>query len=771
MERRIITILGCVQGVGFRPFVFRLAHRHDLKGGISNTTSGVVIDVQGKESSLSLFQKDLVLEKPKGAKISEINAISATPLIDVNCFHIKQSLQEKDTALALLPDTAMCGECLQELFDPHNRRFQYPFLHCITCGPRFSLFLSMPFDRGNTTMSFFNMCKECNREYGDPENRRFYSQTNCCPNCGPSLKLLNSKGELIADKNDTISLAVEFLRKGKIIGAKSTGGYQLLVDATNETAVKRLRLLKQRAGKPFALLMPSIDPIREVAEVCQAAEEVLVSPAAPIVLVRKKGGVHHIAPSVTKDSPYYGVMLPHNGIQHLLLKALNHPLVATSGNISGSPLCITEEEALSQLSPLVDAFLIHNRQIMHRLDDSIVHIIDNKPIMMRRARGYIPYAIPIPEYFDPLKTAVLAAGSQQKCSFAFIKKNQIYMGQHIGDLESANTCKAYDQEVEKWEKLLAIKPQEGIADKHPDFYAYHYLQRRNMLKAHIQHHQAHVWSGMIDNLLKPPFFSISWDGTGWGDDGTIWGGEAFVVEKEGMCRVASLYPFRLPGGEKAIREPRRSGLGALYAIADGKFSHAFEQWLSKVFNREELSILLNALSKKIHAPLCSSIGRLFDGVSALLGCSEMSDFEGEAALILEAMAHQAKDKEPKRYSIQLLKENMLWLMDWRSMVVKIMEDKKSMAISEISWSFHEALAECIVNLARLAAQENVLLTGGVMQNKLLTELAIEKLQKGGFTPYLHRNIPPNDGGLAVGQAIGKLKFKITEDKYVPCTAR
>lgn len=760
MERFIITITGCVQGVGFRPFVYRLANKNDLVGSISNTTSGVIIDVQGDEDVLAIFQNELLLEKPKGAMIKDCKVLKAS-LHGATSFEIKSSQRETDTALALLPDTAMCQHCLQELFDPHNRRFQYPFLHCISCGPRFSLFLSMPFDRANTTMTDFCMCTECAVEYENPNDRRFYSQTNCCPKCGPELQLLNSKGEMLAAKHEAICAAAELLEKGQIVGIKNTGGYQLLVDATNETAVKRLRVLKHRAGKPFALLMPTLTQIHQVAQVCQGAEQLLTSPAAPIVLIKKKTGIHEIASSVASDSPYYGVMLPHNGLQYLLLNILNRPLVATSGNISGNPLCITEEEALTHLSSIADAFLVHNRQIKHRLDDSIVHIIANQPVVMRRARGYTPYAIAIPEYIEKNTSVTLfAAGGQQKNSFAFAKTNQIYVSQHIGDLEVAKTCRTYDQEVEQWEKLLAIQPTNGIVDKHPDFYASHYLQRRKMQATRIQHHKAHVWAGMIDNDLQPPFFSIAWDGTGVGDDGTIWGGEAFSVNSEGMLRVASLYPFRLPGGETAVREPRRSALGALYAIFNGKFPPPLEQYLNELFEHEELHILLNALSKEIHSPVCSSIGRLFDAVSAFLGCCQISYFEGQAALTLEAMAHKTEHKEPARYYITLLKEKELWLMDWRPMLMQIIEDKKNaVAVSVIARAFHDALAQCIVDLAQMAHHDRVLLTGGVMQNKLLAEIAVEKLQKAGITPYLHRNIPPNDGGLAVGQLIGKLSHR------------
>lgn len=754
MERAIVTILGSVQGVGFRPFVYRLAKQHHLVGGISNTSSGVIIDVQGEEHPLADFQRALLTAKPNGARISDITLVKA-PLHECSSFEIKASQSESDTALALLPDSAMCHDCVKELFDPHNRRFYYPFLHCIACGPRFSLFLRMPFDRAHTTMDDFCMCRECKNEYETPADRRFYSQTNCCPQCGPELLLRNSNGEMLASKQEAVHGAVQLLKEGKIVAMKNTGGYQLLVDATNDPAVRRLRLLKKRASKPFALLMPTVVHIHHIAEMCPVAEQVLTSPAAPIVLLKKRDGINAIAPSVSGGSSYEGVMLPHSPLQHLLLNVLKLPLVATSGNISGSPLCITEEEALTQLAPVCDAFLVHNRQIRHRLDDSIVHIIANQPVLIRRARGYTPYAIaiPAPMRHDP-SPDLFAAGSHQKNTFAFAKKNQIYISQHIGDLESAETCRAYGQEVEKWENLLGARPTNGIGDKHPAYYTTHYLEKRGIQSAAVQHHQSHVWAGMIDNQIQPPFFSIVWDGTGWGEDGTIWGGEAFLVTREGMQRLASLYPFRLPGGEKAVREPRRPCLGALYAIYGENLLQTSGKELAAMFDQEELQILLNALMKGINSPICSSIGRLFDAVSALLGCCTISHFEGEAALVLEAMAHKAKN-DPVHYHIPLLKEKGHWLMDWRPMFLQIAEDKReAVPVPEIALAFHKALAQCIVALAEIAGQKNVLLTGGVMQNKLLAEEAVDKLRQTGFTPYWHHNIPPNDGGLSVGQLIG-----------------
>lgn len=708
MDRRLITIRGCVQGVGFRPFIYRLALEHQLAGSISNSCSGVKIDVQGKAAALDRFVLDIVKKKPKGASIADI-AVVGVELSDATTFLIAPSEADADKTLALLPDTAMCKECLKELFDPTNRRYRYPFLHCISCGPRFSLFTGMPFDRERTTMRDFSMCQECRAEYQDPDNRRFYSQTNCCPQCGPKISA-------------PIEEVVEALKAGKIIAMKNTGGYLLLVDAMNDGAVERLRKRKRRPDKPFAVLTNRPDDIGYVNE---RERELLSSPAAPIVLLRKKGGLARL---VAHDSPHYGVMLPHSALQHLLMEHFNGPLVATSGNISGGPICIEESESVEKLSSIADLFLHHNRKIKQRLDDSIVQVIGDQPVVMRRARGYIPCAFSVNgalSYF--------AAGSQMKNSFAFLKDGQLYMSQHMGDLDSVESCKVYDEEVEKWENLLGIRVDRGVGDKHPAYYGSQFLEKKNIKVEKVQHHKAHLFAGMVDAQISYPFFALAFDGTGWGDDSTVWGGEAFHVSENGIERAASLYPFLLPGNDKAVREPRRALLGMQYEL----------------FGKVEDPLFLTMLQKRINTPLCSSVGRLFDGVSALLGLCEVSSYEGQAALLLEKTAYEGAGRH---YTLPIIQEKGLCLLDWRPMIREIFKDKEEgVAIADIAMGFHEALARGIVDLAKRGGKERVLLTGGVMQNRLLVEKALAYLEQSGFKPFMHRDIPPNDGGIAAGQ--------------------
>jgi hydrogenase maturation protein HypF len=762
INRLLITVCGSVQGVGFRPFVYRLANLHHLVGNIRNTNRGVDIDVQGSIQDLSGFQHDLVAAKPERAIISEI-FVTETALHDAKSFEIEMSDNRAETTLALLPDSAICPTCLQELADPHNRRYRYPFLHCMTCGPRFSIFLRMPFDRQHTTMTDFSMCELCKKEYGDPSDRRFYSQTNCCPHCGPKLKLFDPQRKILASENEALDSAIEFIRQGKILAVKNTGGFLLLADATNADAVNRLRSRKRRAKKPFALLMPSLSSARQAAEICPIAEQVLLSPAAPIVLVKKRPGGREIVDGVSCESPYYGMMLPHNALQYLLMGKLQRPLIATSGNISGKPLCITEEEAFKQLSGVADAFLVHNRRIIHRVDDSIVQIIAGEATILRRARGYIPYLINLPLH---LSAWTIAAGGHLKNSFALAKDRHVYGSQYIGNLDSTDACQVYDQEVASWESLLNMTPSQSVSDLHPDYYTSRYLQKRSVARETVQHHRAHLYSGMLDNQLSFPLLGFSWDGTGLGDDQTIWGSEAFLVTESGARHFATLYPFSLPGSEKAIREPRRAALGLLNALFGSNLPPLVQNWTNQAFSNEELGVLSTALAKGINAPVCSSMGRLFDGVSAILSCCLISDFEGHAALALENLANGSENEAP-RYKIHLIKKNEIWLMDWREMIQRIFEDRiNKIPLADIALSFHLALAQTIKAIAWEAGMKNVLLSGGVMQNRLLSERAIAQLRQGGFQPYWHHAIPPNDGGLAIGQ-IGATLYQSREGISFP----
>ena len=736
-KRRLLTLSGCVQGVGFRPFVFRLAEEYRLVGQICNTNQGVLIDVQGDALAVEAFERDLIEKKPERAHLFEYRGTDA-PLGGSKGFSIVPSQEGGAVELALLPDTAMCAACLKELFDPKDRRFRYPFLHCMGCGPRFSLFLRMPFDRKNTTMVDFPMCPECQTEYTTPTDRRFHSQTNCCPACGPKLRLLDASGNPFL--SEPISQTAKLLLEGKIVAVKNTGGFLLLADATNERAIEQLRRVKQRPKKPFALLANE-----DLIEIDPEAKAIMATPAAPIVLIKKRGT---LPARIAFESPYQGVMLPHTPLHHLLLSFIQRPLIATSGNLSGEPLCIDEKSALSRLS--ADAFLVHNRRIVHRLDDSVVQIIDGSLMVIRRARGYIPFAIAAPDLNRPL----FGTGGHLKSTFAIGANRKIYLSQHLGDLDSIDAHLAYEEEAKSWQALLQTAPKEAVSDLHPGYYTSRFGRKK------IQHHRAHVYAGMVENKLSPPFFALSWDGTGLCDDGTIWGGEAFIAKEAGLFHFARLDPFPLPGSETAVKEPRRSLLGMLHAA--GKIEAA-----SEFFSPKEMQILVQALDQKINAPLCSSMGRLFDGVSSLLGCCTKSHFEGEAPLALESLASRAVCALSYLFTLKEKKENF-WTIEWKGVLKQMLEDKaKGVSLAEMALAFHYGLADLIVDLSQQASCKNVLLTGGCMQNKLLVERAIAQLRGEGFVPFWHRQVPPNDGGLSLGQVYGT----ILEERYVLGFAR
>ena len=482
MRRIIITLQGKVQGVGFRPFVYRLAVQYNLQGHTRNTSNGVNIDVQGDDADIDSFLADLINKKPGPAAVSQLSITEASqvfypPADDDGSgrpFRIKESDSSGDAELALLPDTAICQRCLEELFEPLNRRYRYPFLHCVSCGPRFSLFSRMPFDRLNTSMADFPMCRECEREYGNPFDRRFHSQTNCCSGCGPYLTFLDSTGRQLAGKDGALEMAATELKRGAIVALKNTGGYMLLADAANEQTVAKLRIRKRRRQKPFALLVPTIRHAEELVEICAAAKEVLDSPAAPIVLLKKAKGAALVGRNVAPENPYHGIMLPHTGLQHLLTRAFRGPLVATSGNTSDLPICIDDDDALNKLSGVADFFLSHNRQIIHRLDDSIVHIINGRPVVLRKARGYIPCALELQMNALLSPKAVFAAGGQTKNAFAFAKGQMIYSSQHVGDLNSAETCQIYEQDVKKWKTLLTASPDLYVIDEHRGYFSSHF---------------------------------------------------------------------------------------------------------------------------------------------------------------------------------------------------------------------------------------------------------------------------------------------------------
>jgi hydrogenase maturation protein HypF len=837
-----LVVRGAVQGVGFRPFVFRLATGLGLAGWVNNSTQGVFIEVEGPRSALEQFLLRLETEKPLRSFIQSLEA-SWLDAVGFKDFVIRESETGGDKTALVLPDIATCPDCLREIFDPKNRRYRYPFTNCTNCGPRFSIIESLPYDRANTSMKSFTMCPQCQAEYDDPRDRRFHAQPNACPVCGPRLELWRSgvrqNAANFASKqeqrrsaersHDALLTAATAIRAGKIIAAKGLGGFHLMVDARNDRAVRLLRKRKQREEKPFALMFPSLESIKAECEVSPLEERLLRSPESPIVLLRKiVNRKSPIVNSVAPGNPNLGVMLPYTPLHHLLLAELGFPVVATSGNLSDEPICTDEHEALERLSGIADVFLVHNRPIVRHVDDSIVRVMLDQELVLRRARGYAPLPIrlnsPLPSGGHPLPAGrgegrgediVLAVGAHLKNTIALSVGNQVFISQHIGDLETEQAHTAFRRVIADFEKLYDAQPQIIAADLHPDYLSTKYAweivaqasppagfggvpaaistdeeqgcsadsQAGSLHYIGVQHHIAHVWSCLAENELAPPVLGVAWDGTGYGLDGTIWGGEFFLVTDQNVQRTAHLRPFRLPGGDQAVKEPRRTALGLLYETSgDAVFEH---KNLASVaaFSKSELTALKTVLAKKLNSPVTTSIGRLFDAVASLVNLRQRIRFEGQAAMELEFALEGIETDEAyplpiadiesfrvpaSKRSCQLPIEKtaasagkleignrkLEMILDWSPMIKAILADLKAgVSVNVISAKFHNALVEAIVAVAKQVGELRVALSGGCFQNRYLTEHAVRRLQAEGFRPYWHQRVPPNDGGIALGQVI------------------
>jgi len=739
-----MTISGCVQGVGFRPFIFNLAQMHHVHGVVKNTSSGVEIDIEGPIQALSSFEDDLMTKKPRLASYESIKK-EPLPLCFFSSFSIEPSTTNTVRSIPLLPDTAICDECKKEFLDPSNRRYQYLFIHCMECGPRFSLFEKMPFDRKNTTMKDFVPCKECTKEYHDRGNRRFFSQTICCKECGPTLILYDKSRHGIKENIDAVIMAKKGLQDGKIVAVKNTGGFLLLCDATNQSAVEQLREIKKRKKKPFAILAWCLDQARSLALVGPAEEKALLSSASPITLCAKKEDCM-LAPSVCSESPYVGIMLPSTALLMMISEGLS-PLVATSGNISSDPLCIDDQEAFDKLLGC-DLFLSHNRRIHNRIDDSVVTIIDHDVSILRMAKGYIPAAFTVDDRNTP-STPILASGCDLKNSFALALNNKIYLSQYIGDIQSTGSLVHYKKTISFWKDLLSIHRHTGACDKHPDMITTRTVVPISTASKSIQHHKAHLLSNQLENNIPYPYLGVVWDGTGLGDDLCIWGGEFFYVTENSIDRIGAIQPFELPGGERAVKEPRRSCLGALHRSN----SPILKPWASGIFSNEELTILLQSITAQVNTPQTTSIGRLFDAAASLLGICHINEYEGHAAVKLEKMALQAQRKD-KIYSFSFNRKNMFFELNILKILTKMYEDRiNKESIEEIAFGFHATLASAIKIIADLLGTSRVALSGGVMQNKLLVELIVKELSTISAQTYIHRSIPTNDQGIAAGQLL------------------
>ena len=749
-ERLRIVVGGLVQGVGFRPFVYRLAQQLELHGWVENALTGVQIEIQGEPLKLQHFIQRLETTKPARAKIQHLNcrAIDCEYSVD---FRIRASRTDGVPTALIQPDLAPCEDCLREMTDPGNRRYRYPFTNCTQCGPRFSIVERLPYDRANTSMEKFRQCESCRAEYVDPHNRRFHAEPNACPQCGPRLRLCLSGGMEVAEGRGALEQAIAALRDGKIVALKSVGGFQLLVDATNGPAVARLRRHKQRPAKPLALLYPSLAEVKRGCVLDKVEQKLLCGVERPIVVLRARPSEQQrIAPFVAPDNPNLGVMLPCSPLHFLLATSLQLPLVATSGNLSGEPICRTNEEAFSRLGEMVDLFLTHDRAIVRALDDSVARVIDGKPLLLRRARGYAPLPLELPESAAQAGQDLLAVGAQQKNTVALCRDRTIYLSQHIGDLDNRESLTVFEGAISDLESLYGCHPGITVHDLHPGYTSRRSVARRGGRAEGIQHHCAHFFSCLAEHGYQGPALGICWDGTGYGEDGILRGGE--FLTWDGISRVehcASLRGFPLPGGEVAIREPRRQGVGLLYALG-GSAMLASTTPIAALFNNVERRNLVRMLERNINTPVCTSIGRLFDAVAALLGLASEVSFEAQAAMLLESAAQGSTSERSYPFTARRV-ENQ-WQLDWAPMVRALLEDREQgLPPSECAAAFHNTLAQMILAIAQRAGVRRLFLTGGVFQNKFLTERAAALLRSNQFEVFTHSQVPPNDGGIALGQ--------------------
>ncbi len=832
-KRLKIEIHGAVQGVGFRPFVYRLATELSLNGWVINNARGVFIEAEGPKPALEAFLKRLSTDKPPLAMIQSLDFEWLAP-VNFTDFEIRHSEAAGAKTVLVLPDVATCADCLREVLDPTDRRYGYPFTNCTNCGPRFSIIRALPYDRPNTTMRRFTLCPTCQTEYENPLDRRFHAQPNACSVCGPSLEFrVSSSGfqvfsdELrIANEEEQkpsfahpnqnpktlnpepetqnqkpLESAVNAIKAGKIVAVKGLGGFHLVVDARNAQAVATLRRRKPRRDKAFAVMVRNMSHARQLCHISPQAEDLLTSPAAPIVLLPKKKN-NAIAKNVAPNNPNLGVMLPYTPLHHLLLQELDGPIVATSGNLSDEPICTDENDAIQRLGHIADSFLIHNRPIQRHVDDSVAWLLLEEPRLLRRARGYAP----LPVTLSQKMPVILAVGAHLKNTVALSMGKQVFISQHIGNLESAEAMAAFERVIADFLRLYEASPIAIAHDMHPDYLSTHWAKEQRVSRgageqvrkkparspAHlltripVQHHHAHLAACLAENGEDGPALGVIWDGTGYGSNGVIWGGEFLLGDAAGFERAAHLRPFRLPGGNAAVKEPRRTALALLWELYGEAALTQDHLPPIQSFTPTEKQLLGQMLAKPFNAPLTTSAGRLFDGVAALLALHQQTSFEGQAAMALEYLADKrvtdayqlpvVKDeggrmkdegrrmKDGKNKHPSFIPHPSSLILDWLPMLDALLQDLRTgVDAAVISARFHNGLIEAIVATAKLIGEANVALSGGCFQNRFLTEGATRKLRQAGFKALLHRQVPPNDGGISLGQiavAAAKIRKKL-----------
>ena len=741
-RRRRIQVTGIVQGVGFRPFVYNLAHEFHLTGFVNNHSAGVTIEAEGEPEALLRFERDIAGRHPPLAVIAEITSAEILPRGDRTfVIHASETAALESTPVS--PDIATCADCLRELNDPADRRFAYPFINCTNCGPRFTIIRDLPYDRPATTMAAFSMCPECDAEYHDPAHRRFHAQPNACPLCGPTVTMNGVQGFA------AIAQARSRIANGEILAVKGVGGFHLVCDATNDGALNRLRERKNRFEQPFAVMARDLDAARRFAYMDSEEARLLAGRQRPIVLLRKRPD-SMLSELVAPGNGYVGVMLPYSPLHHLLVG--ENPLVMTSANPSGEPIVRENDEASTRLSAIADAFLTHNRDIEVVCDDSVVRTFEGREMPLRRSRGYAPFPVRWPRETP----GILAVGAELKSTFCLTKQPFAYMSQHIGDMGTLETQQAFEKALNHMLRLFRVEPRRMVCDQHPGYqsaqWAQQFALRHGLPLLKVQHHHAHVASLLADAELplETPIIGIAFDGTGYGTDGAIWGGEVLIVNGFHFERFAHLQYVPLAGGDASVKTPARAALSHLHASG---ISWDADLPCASAFTPMELGVLSRQLERQLNCALSSSMGRLFDAVAALLGVRQRVSYEGQAAIELEFLASTGS---PRNYPASLI-DGKPAILDPSPLLRSIIDDwRAGVPPQDIAAGFHAAVANWVVSVSRLARERTNLnlvgLTGGVFQNMILLKRTVDLLRRSRFQVVVHRAVPPNDGGLSLGQA-------------------
>ena len=748
IKRLRYLFAGIVQGVGFRPFIYRLAVRHGLAGFVQNRPDGVLAEVEGTQSAIDSFFSSVTQELPPLANLTSVACSEITVAGDAK-FQITVSENEGQGDVHIAPDSAVCTDCLKELFDPANRRFRYPFINCTNCGPRLTIINDIPYDRIHTSMACFHLCPECRREYENPANRRFHAEPNACSVCGPKLELRDAEGKIIPC-DDPVKKTIELIAEGHVLAIKGLGGFHLCVDASSDEAVKKLRSRKYREEKPLAIMVRNTKHVRQIAEINDKEQALLSSFQRPIVLLKKKKN-NLISTLVAPSVPNLGIMLPYAPLHYLLLENKFMALVMTSANQVDEPISISNREAIARLKGIADYFLIHNRDILVRCDDSIAFVTGGKPQLMRRSRGYAPRPLILKESYP----AVLALGPQLKATQCILKDNFAFLSPHIGDMETPQARDFFHESLALMKRITKSDQQIIACDYHPAYYSTQVAQKLNAARVvPVQHHHAHIVSCMAENQIDGDVIGLAMDGTGYGLDGNAWGGEFLIVNSTQFQRFGHLQYFILPGGQKAIHEPWRIGVSLLRQAYDKSWPEIASR-LKLAPDQTNFELLDKIIETKLNSPLSSGLGRLFDGVASIMGLRRKVSFEGQAAMALEAQAKSAGQVLP--FDI-LHNPDDSYILDMSASIRAIVENifsRKSM--EEISSAFHYTLAAAFaaisLEMRKATGINRVALSGGCFQNRILLEGSVAELKKNGFDVYCHSQVPTNDGGVSLGQAV------------------